>query len=117
YAGHPDVVETFDVVAEGRRRDRGLLGHRDVARTRAHHEDRATADAWRGLLGREMDDPGPRVLSRLGEAAAELGAHPLVGARDQEPGTARREAGADLHDLPRLLALAEDHLGDPLPGG
>ena len=110
--GHADVVHAHDLVAHEIRRERRLVGDRQITRPGAQHRDGA------GSLGQasglDRDAPRRLVVHGIGELPAYGGGVVGVGAGDQHALLSLHHLGRYGGDLAWGFSGAENNLGESL---
>src|SRR5205085_4245154 len=109
------VPDSLDAVAHRLGRERGLLGHGDVARARGDDHDRPRA-ALRAVA-HDADHVGVGVPLGLRADVADFAERALVGARDEHVRGVSRQRLDDLDDLRARLPRPEDDFREALPRG
>jgi hypothetical protein len=111
---HADILQQLDLVPEATRHLLGLRRHRQIGRPGRDHEDRP-APADRHLRRSDPDDPGHRVIVRLGQLGEDRRGLGVLDARHQHVLARPAQRSRDLEDLLGGLLRTVDDFGDALP--
>ena len=108
-AGHTHVVVACHAGAKELRHARGLLGHRRVCRTGAHHGH--VAHQRHRYLRRHAQDARDRIVGGLGQHPLHKLRLVLARTRPQRSPVLLNQPLEDFRQIGVRLALAENHLG------